>query len=127
MAIVTTKANEILNELLNPKYYIGLTTSAPNQNGSNVTEPAASTGYKRMPLSAMGSASNAQISNTDIIFFPESLASWGTITHFVVYTSQNASTPIYYGELTEAVSIPQGYVPIFRAGALKVALDRDVS
>lgn len=132
MAIVTSKANEILNDLFKTTYYIGLSTSTPNQDGGNVTEPSPSTGYKRMLLSAMGSASKAQITNKDIIFFPETLTGWGTVTHFVIYPTQTATTPIYYGNITGldgiaiGVDIPADHVPIFRAGAFKVALDKDV-
>lgn len=124
MPIVRSKANNILNDLFQKTYQIGLSTTTPTVTGGNVTEPASSTGYKRMTLSAMGSASDGQIQNSDIIFFPESLASWGTITHFVIYSSGSV---IFYGALDSSVTVPSGYVPIFRAGALKVALDKDVA
>lgn len=124
--IVTSKANSILNDLFQKDYYIGLSTTTPNSTGGNVSEPSSSMGYKRVQLSVMGTASNAQIQNTDIIFFPESTGDWGTITHFFV-SSSSTSTPHYWGALTPegGVAVPSGYVPIFRAGALKIGLDKD--
>lgn len=125
MPIVRSKANDILNSLFSKSYYIGLSTTTPSVTGANVSEPSSSTGYKRMQLHSMGTASDGQIQNADIIFFPESLSSWGTITHFLVYTASSGGTPIFYGALNSSVSVPSGYVPIFRAGALKIGLDKD--
>lgn len=122
MPIVRNKANSILNDLFQKTYQIGLSTTTPTATGGNVTEPSSASGYKRMPLSAMGTASDGQIQNNDIIFFPESLSDWGTITHFVVYAS---GTPVFFGKLDSNVNVPTGYVPIFRAGALKVGLDKE--
>ena len=133
MPITRSKASEILNGIFQKTYYIGLSTTTPTATGGNFNEPTSSTGYKRMQLSAMGSASDGQIQNTDIIFFPESLSTWGKITYFGIFTASSGSTaPIYYGEIKDTsgvlgVDVPQGYVPLFRSGALKVALDREVS
>jgi hypothetical protein len=124
MPIVRSKANAILSDLFQKTYYIGLSKTTPSATGGNVTEPSSSTGYKRMPLDVMGTPSDGQIQNTDIIFFPESLSDWGTITHFVVYSGQSGSV-VFFGALNSSVNVPTGYVPIFRAGALKVGLDKD--
>lgn len=124
MGFVTNRANTILNETFAKTYYLGLSTTTPTSSGGNVTEPSSANGYKRAQLSAMGTANNAQIQNTDIIYMGESLAEWGTITHFCIYTSASGGTPIYFGALTSNVAVPSGYVPIFRAGAIKVGLDK---
>lgn len=123
--IVRSKANTILNDIFSKSYYIGLSTTTPTVEGSNFKEPTASE-YKRIQLSVMGTASNGQIQNSDIIFFPESLTSWGTITHFGIFINATATTPIYWGALNANVEIPVGYVPIFRAGSLKIGLDKEV-
>lgn len=131
--IVRSKANTILNDIFSKNYYIGLSTTTPTEEGSNFKEPTA-TEYKRVKLSVMGTAGNpysGQIQNDDIIFFPEAITSWGTITHFGIFTSLTASsapTPIYWGKLNaeNGVTIAAEYVPIFRAGALKIGLDKDV-
>jgi len=125
MGFVESRANTILNETFAKTYYLGLSTTQPTTTGGNVTEPTSASGYKRAQLSSMGTATNAQIQNTDIIYMGESLSDWGTITYFCIYTSASGGTPIFYGELTEAVAVPSGYVPIFRAGAIKVGLDKD--
>lgn len=71
----------------------------------------------------MEQASGGSISNTNnIIFFPEATANWGTITHFGIFTSKISSIPIMWGALTTPITVPSGYIPIFRAGALTVSL-----
>lgn len=146
--IVRTKANSLLEQLFwstanngeKTHYYIALSTTTPNPNGSNFTEPSIPSGavdedgkpitvneYQRVSLEGvMGSASNAIIKNSAIIFFNEAEHyGWGTITHFGIFTSKTGGTPIFYGELSSAVQIPQNYIPIFRAGKLQVGLDQD--
>lgn len=128
--ITRERANSILRTLFpnssSESTYIGLSTTEPNENGGNVTEPASDTGYKRMKLTVMGTPRDGQIQNDDIIFFPESLGSgWGTITHFCLYNSQTGGVPYYVGELNSPVQVPAGYIPIFRAKALIVGLDKE--
>lgn len=108
--------------------WIGLLTGDPGPE-CNVQglEPPAEAGYKRRHLTEiMAEPKDGQISNTDIIFFPESNGgSWGTITHFFIASTQGTYTGIFSAPLTDPVQIPEGYVPIFRAGALKVGIDKD--
>ena len=137
--ITQLTANSILNAFfgrsqypsLAPTCYIGLSTTTPDASGNNFTEPAEDTGYAKVFIGTysqsntqlMSPASAGTISNTNnIIFFPEATSSWGTITHFGIFSSKTATTPIMWGALTSSISVPSGYIPIFRAGALNVSL-----
>ena len=145
--IVRNKANELLQQLFwntasngtKTYYYIGLSTTTPDENGNNFTEPTIPEGavdeegvsittneYQRVHLEdVIGTASNAIIKNTAIIFFNEAEHyGWGTITHFGIFTSKTGGKPIFWGEVP-AVEIPKNYIPIFRAGKLQVGLDND--
>lgn len=124
MGFTTNKANSILNNEFAKTYYIALSTTTPNDNGGNVTEPSSSSGYKRCQMLAMGSASYKQIQNTDIMYFGEAVADWGTITHFAVYTSSTGGTPHYYGALASPVTVTTGQVGLIRASNFKVGLDK---
>ena len=68
-------------------YYIGLSTTAPNIGGTNVTEPSTSAGYARVQLTNLSQPSAGVVTNQSAINFNESTSSWGTITHFVIYDS----------------------------------------
>ena len=137
--ITNATANSILNAFfgrtsqisLAPTCYIGLSTSTPTAAGDNFTEPSEANGYSKVLIGnnsqsntlLMDAASGGSISNTNnIIFFPEATASWGTITHFGIFTSKTSTTPIMWGALTTPITVPSGYIPIFRAGALTVSL-----
>lgn len=137
--ITHTTANAILNAFfgrsnqitLASTCYIGLSTTTPTAAGENFTEPAEASGYSKVLIGnynqsstlLMEAASLGSISNTNsIIFFPEATATWGTITHFGIFTTKNSTTPIMWGALSTSITVPSGYIPIFRAGALTVSL-----
>lgn len=137
--ITNATANSILNAFfgrtnqitLASTCYIGLSTTTPTATGDNFTEPSEANGYSKVLIGnynqsntmLMEAASGGSISNTNsIIFFPEALAGWGTITHFGIFTSKSSSTPIMWGALSTSITVPSGYIPIFRAGALTVSL-----
>ena len=117
--ISTAKANSILDGLFrsedNVMRYLGFSSTTPSlgTNGqiSNFTEPAASTGYKRVPLtdealSSMDAASGAQIKNgTYNIAFPvpNKESQYGTATHIGVFEVATGGTPT----ITAALSEPQ--------------------
>ena len=117
--ISTAKANSILDGLFRSEdkvmRYLGFSSTTPSlgTNGqiSNFTEPAASTGYKRVPLtdealSSMDAASGAQIKNgADNIAFPvpNDDSQYGTATHIGVFEVATGGTPT----ITAALSAPQ--------------------
>lgn len=117
--ISTAKANSILDGLFRSEdkvmRYLGFSSTTPSlgTNGliSNFTEPAASTGYKRVPLtdealSSMDAASGAQIKNgTYNIAFPvpNKESQYGTATHIGVFEVATGGTPT----ITAALSEPQ--------------------
>ena len=69
------------------EYYLGLSTSAPELNGENVSEPEGK-GYQRVKLESLSEPENGVIKNNADIQFEESTDSWGTITHFVIYDQE---------------------------------------
>ena len=117
--ISTAKANSILDDLFRSEgtaiRYLGFSSTTPSlgTNGqiSNFTEPAASTGYKRVPLtdealSSMDAASGAQIKNGtyNIAFpIPNKESQYGTATHIGVFEVATGGTPT----ITAALSAPQ--------------------
>lgn len=117
--ISTVKANSILDGLFrsedNVMRYLGFSSTTPQLSGSgvitNFTEPDASTGYKRVPLteealSSMDAASGAQIKNgTYNIAFPvpNKDSQYGTATHIGVFEVATGGTPT----ITAALSEPQ--------------------
>lgn len=129
MGFTTAKATDILRSAITGAHYVGLSTTKPNENGTGYSEPSPAAGYERVQLGSLDyTQKEAQVANEGIIFFNETLDSWGTITHFMLFDSKSATTPYFWGELTTPVPIQvtddNTYVPIFRAYALIIGLDK---
>lgn len=136
MAFTTYGSNNILNGLIGKgsgplsNCYIALSTTRPNDDGSNFTEPAASTGYARSLIGQSGSTAtqvmsppaNGSTQNSSIIFFPEATSAWGTITYFGLYNAATGGQLVLYGALTNPISIAANYVPLFRVGNFSLTL-----
>lgn len=124
-------ANKILasyfpdsTNILDPKIYVGLSLTEPNENGGNVTEPAASTGYERVGIPKFDRTKNKQIANNEYIFIFESFGNAGTATH-VILSDSKSGTPFFIAPLNPPLVINNGYVPLIRPYKLKIALDKE--
>ena len=113
--------------------FIGLLKSitTSSENGTIFLEPETSAGYGRTQIGnyqngqgqLMGTPSGGKITNSQIVYFPEATADWGTVNYFALYTSASGGTPFLWGALSEPVSIPSGYVPLFRVGKLSISIE----
>lgn len=99
---------------------VGLSTTAPAQDGTGITEPTAN-GYARVAVAAAGwTRTVSSINNTSDINFPAATGSWGTVTHFVVWDDTSGDM-IGYGALTASQEITSGMEPYFPAEDLTIA------
>lgn len=110
-------------------YYIGLSSTAPNANGTGVTEPSrTNTGYARVQLTAsnMGVPSNGAIQNTTAISFPESLTDWfpagSPAKWYVIYDSQSDGNLLMYNSLTSNRVIEMNTIATIRKNSLYLQL-----
>lgn len=137
MAFTTAGSTNILRQLIGKvsngiltNCYMALSTTTPNADGTNFTEPSATTGYARTVIGlynqsatqVMNDPVNGTTSNKDIIFFPEASATWGTITYFGLYTAATGGQLILYGALSSPITVAANYVPLFRAGNFSLTL-----
>lgn len=120
-----------LHRILEPTIYLGLSTTSPNPQGGNFTEPSDSEGelwpeYKRirintnssfdknLPLltsAAIDAEGKVEVHNTDMILFPEAVGDtntgWGRVTHFGLFYGNEKSerpedqTPFLWGEILD--------------------------
>ena len=111
----------------NWKTYLGLSTTAPNRDGSGYTEPDASVGYGRAglnaaPLRKMKFANLGASTNEDTIFFPEATASWGKITYFLIFDAEKEGNLLAYGPLDDPITPSKGKVPIIRTENITITM-----
>ena len=104
-------------------YYLGLSTTAPTESGTNITEPSTiGTGYQRIKLTSLSEPSSGKITNTQLIAFPESEANWGLITHYVLFNSSTAGVPLMYGVFTQSRTVESDTVFTIKTGELELEL-----
>ena len=112
------------NPALPTEYYIGLSKSAPNVNGSGVNEPATDTGYARVQLTSLSEPVDGVVTNNLAINFEESLKSWGTVTHFVIYDAEPVGSGhlLMYGELSTPRAVEAATIMTIKDGYLKLSV-----
>ena len=110
------------------KYYIGLSSTPPNVNGENVTEPSTiGTGYSRCEMKDLSVPAEGAIHNTTVIRFPESITDWGVMTHYVVYDALTGGNLLFYGQLSKKRTIESNTILAIKAGELKIELTNTAS
>ena len=110
------------NPTLPNKVYLGLSSTAPAVDGSGVSEPLASAGYERVELTNLGEPVNGVVSNGGEIQFDESSASWGTITHFVLFDSPTDGNLLMFNQLSQSRSVETATIVMVKTGSLKLTL-----
>lgn len=111
--------------------YIGLSTVQAGSSPTAFVEPSSDAGYARTlignyqaPTSQLFAIdSSGKATNSAIIYFPEATEEWGEIKSFGIFSSQSGGVPLVTGDLTEAVTVPANYVPLFRVGALQMSFE----
>ena len=104
-------------------YYIGLSSTEPNISGGNVTEPSTSgTGYARVQLTDLNEPADGVVSNKNIISFPSSTTSWGTMTHYVIYDAASDGNLLMYGNLSVSRTIESDTILSINSGELEISI-----
>nr|DAO66522.1 MAG TPA: hypothetical protein [Caudoviricetes sp.] len=103
------------------KLYLGLSSTAPNADGENVTEPTGGN-YARVELKNLGEPTNGVIKNTGTLSFPRSSSAWGQVTHYTVYDALVNGNLLQYGELEEATSIVKNANLIFEPNTITLSV-----
>lgn len=111
-----------LSPTLPKKVYLGLSSTAPQVDGTGVSEPLASAGYQRVELTNLCEPVNGVVSNDGEIQFDESSASWGTITHFVLFDSPTDGNLLMFNQLSQSRSVETATIVMVKTGSLKLTL-----
>ena len=122
--------NQVMGNLFKTKetpalpseYYIGLSSTAPNISGGNVTEPLSNSGYKRVKLENLSEAADGVITNEQAISFDESTANWGTMSHFVIYDALEAGNLLMYDTLSTPRNVEAATIVTIKANSLTLTL-----
>ena len=102
-------------------FEVALSTTTPNADGSNITEPDSSTGYGRVALSGFGASSGGTVVNDQAIEFPSFTADAGVATHYVLF-DQNGN-PYWFDQLKNSRHLEVDTVLAFAANAIQITLN----
>lgn len=108
-------------------YYIGLSSTAPDAAGGNVTEPSGSgMGYTRVQLNSLSAPVDGVINNSSAINFPESTGDWFPAStpaqYYVIYDAQNGGNLLMYNQLVTSRIVETNTIVTIKAGSLKLQL-----
>ena len=106
--------------------YVGLSTTAPNDDGTNFTEPvggayvraAVTNNLTNWPAAVSGTKQNGTT-----ITFPEATSAWGSITHVGIFDAAVAGNLLMKGALSVARNIEIGDTAQFPPNNITVTLD----
>lgn len=130
---IDTLEQAILDHVLNDgtytpptNWFVALSTTTPTEAGGNFTEPVGNA-YARVSTAAADWAAASGTApavkdNATAITFPSATGSWGTVTHFGLFTAASGGTVQIWGALTVSQAIGNGQTPSFAIGALDVKL-----
>ena len=121
-------ADEILHEWINSSTWVCLSTTTPDENGDNFTEPSPAYGYERQQFGGVLTHISGQVANGSIIFLFEATGDCGSITHVGLAKSSNptidSGKPFLVAQLSSPLTVGVGYVPLIRAKQFIVGLDK---
>ena len=105
--------------------YFGLSTTSIAAAGTGATEPSGGA-YARASAAnnktTWGTAASGALTNLISISFPESTASWGTITHVFISDALTAGNMMYYTALSPTRTVQSTTTVLFAASAITVTL-----
>lgn len=105
MSYTAAGAAIALDDFTDRTLYLGLSTTDP---ASSVTEPSGNN-YSRATVAAAdwaaaSAASPATITTTAAVSMPVPSGSWGTCTHFVLYSAATGGVLYRYGALDSSIT-----------------------
>lgn len=120
---ITGQATSILTTTPLTNVYIGLCTTTPTDSAGG-TEVATGSYARVQTAGKWGAPSGTtQVANNATITFPTASASWGTVTHFELWTASTAGTRLAWGSLGTSKAVGTGDTPSFAAAALVLTED----
>ena len=113
-----------------PTIYVALSSTAPNEDGTNVTEPSGGA-YARVSTvagdwNAATLADPSLVDNLNAITFPKATATWlagANLTHVALYDAATSGNYLGSGALTVAKPVFIDDTASFPAGDLDITLD----
>lgn len=100
-------------------WYLGLSTSVPNDDGTGFTEPVGGS-YARVAVTnnttnfpaAVTTSGITTKSNGTKFTFPDPTGTWGNAIYYGWFTASSGGTPEYTNPLDSGITIKSGNTPV---------------
>lgn len=130
-SLTNTAETEMLDHVLNnlaysspANIYLGLCTADPTDaaTGASANEVANTNAYQRTAISFGAYSSRAVTQDADVDFPQASGGSWGTVTHWAIFTSQTygAGDCLAHGAFNTSKTVNDGDTPSVASGEINV-------
>jgi hypothetical protein len=120
MPLATTGETTVLGALLAARF-ISLHTANPGNTGASEVAGGA---YARQAATFANAGNNPTVaSNTGVIQYPTATASWGTVTHFGIWTAASGGSFLGYNSVVTPKTIDIDDIARWEIGALTVSTD----
>ena len=107
--------------------FIGLSTTTPADDGTNITEPPGGAAYARVSktnnLTNWPAAVGGLKENGTTVDFATATGAWGTVTHFFIADALVGGNILASGVLTTPKTIDNGDTASFAVGDIDITLD----
>ena len=120
MPLASTGETTVLNALLAARF-VSLHTADPGNTGANEVSGGA---YARQAMTFANTGSNPTVAaNTGVVQYPTATASWGTVTHFGIWSAVTGGTFLGYNTVTTPKAIGIDDIARWDIGKLTVTTD----
>lgn len=112
-------------------WYVGLSTTVPNDDGTNFTEPVGGS-YARVAVTNNNANWPAAVTTSGVttkangakITWTNPTGTWGDIVFWGVFTALSGGTPQFVGQMDASIRVQSGNTPVeFDIGQLVLAWD----
>lgn len=125
--------NAVLNHITGktaftqPTVFVGLSSTAPTENGTGITEPTGGS-YARVATSGAtwSTATTGSTNNASAITFPTATADWvagANFTHVVLFDAASGGNFLAQGQITTPKPVLNGDTASFAIGNITINLD----
>lgn len=111
--------------------YVGLSTTAPSEDGTGFSEPPSASGYARASVTnnktnwstAAQTSTSGEVYNLTTITFPTSSGNWGTVTHFGIFDHATTGNCLISSALINQQTVNINNVLSYTSGTLRIRID----
>lgn len=89
-------------------YYLALSATQPQEDGTGVTEPGAASGYARAAMTGLGVSADGVVKNASVISWPKVTTNEGGVGHWALFDAATGGHPLMGGSLEEVKHLDKG-------------------